>query len=702
MPCAVILTALAVEYSAVRAHLSDLREEVHANGTVYDRGRFGAWDVCLVQIEVGNVEAERATAYFNPSVVLSVGVAGGIKDVRLGDVVAATKVYGYESGEAEEVSRHGPEIGVTDYRLEQRARAEARKNDWLQRIPATELAPRVMVGPIVAASTASELYMFMPSNYPNAVAVTVEVEMEIFGFLAAVRANQQVATMVIRGISDLIDGKERADRDSLQKVAARNASAFAFEVLAKFQPQARANDVSTVEWTTAQELFIAKIAIKNIKCFPDLTLDVRQGELDKWVMILGDNAIGKSTLLKAIALGLCQESDAAALTKIRGESNDFIRNGAQEGSITIELQRGKLSENAKNKYTITTKISRDANGTSEIVRKETTQPAHETTPFPWKDIFVCAYGAYRAQRADDSHERYSFLDAVRSLFDRQASLQNPELILLRQTPGIRHLLQTKLLQILMLDLVGPRLSEQQQGEVDLTPTGLDISGPWGTINFSQLSDGYRSTTLWVLDFLSWVTYAQRLSPTSEIGGILILDELEQHLHPLWQRSIVECIRRQFPQTQVISSTHTPLVAAGIADIEGGCLVKLERSPDQTIHLVSIPKEMVAGQRADQILTSAAFDLITTRNQKSYGDIDRYTHLLSKSQRTAAEEKEVTALRAKIQRRFTDGETPTARVVKQAMDEALEKLVTEIDPTSLDMETRKQLQELLQLAAPDHA
>jgi|SRR5579862_346945 len=242
---AVVLTALPVEYRSIRRHLSNVFEVVHPSGTIYESGvltgdRNLDWQISLAEIGPGNpgaaAEAERAIAYFAPEIVLFVGVAGGIKDVNVGDVVVGTKVYGYESGKAEGHFKPRPVTFNSSYDLEQRARAEAKREDWLVRTSKSPTSTfRVFVGPIAAgekviSSRESAVFSFINENFGDALAV----EMEGVGFLDAAHANQQVHALVIRGISDLIDNKERADAQGSQELAASNAAAFALEVLAKY------------------------------------------------------------------------------------------------------------------------------------------------------------------------------------------------------------------------------------------------------------------------------------------------------------------------------------------------------------------------------------------------------------------------------------------------------------------------------------
>jgi nucleoside phosphorylase len=243
----VILNAIRVEVEAVCAHLQGMHEETH-RGTIYRRGTFSdgtySWDVVVVQTGRGGsaaaTETERAITFYHPDLVLFVGVAGGRKGVKHGDVVAATKVYAYESGKDDAIFQTRPEVGRPSYRLEQRAEAEAAKKDWLKRLGDNlpDPHPSVHVGPIAAGGSVitsldSATEKLLQASYND----TLAVEMEGHGFLEAVhRADRQVDALIIRGISDLMSDKAEADALHWQEIASRHASAFAFEILAKLEP----------------------------------------------------------------------------------------------------------------------------------------------------------------------------------------------------------------------------------------------------------------------------------------------------------------------------------------------------------------------------------------------------------------------------------------------------------------------------------
>jgi len=240
----VVLTALEVEARAVLEQLADLREQVLLSGTIIDIGDLHGDDkiveVAVAQGGAGNVSAAALSTELlgnlRPAALLFVGVAGGIKDVAIGDVVAATKVYGYTSGKAGGEFLARPDVGRSAYRFEQRARADARRGAWLKRRKGEPTGePTAYVGPIAAgeavvASKRSPIFSFLREHYSDALAV----EMEGRGLLEAAWM-QHVEAMVIRGISDCIDGKSKADASGSQKLAARNAAAFAAEVMLNVQ-----------------------------------------------------------------------------------------------------------------------------------------------------------------------------------------------------------------------------------------------------------------------------------------------------------------------------------------------------------------------------------------------------------------------------------------------------------------------------------
>lgn len=316
VPRAVVFTALGVEYAEVRRHLRSLSEETDSRGTVYERGLFDGrrytWEVVLVQTGKGNlpaaVEAERAISRYGPNVVLFVGIAGGLKDVEVGDVVAATDVYGYESGRAERAFRPRPNVAKSTYRMVQRARAEAIRTDWLARAIQYNTPPRVFVGPIAAGekvvvSLQAPIFKFLRHQYGDALAV----EMEGRGFLEASYANLPVEALIVRGISDLIERKAKTETKGSQELAAHTASAFAFEVLSKLElgmQELSKPDIGSAA-TRTREALETKILprIPRPVFLRRLMASVRQGicgEQSRIVAIVGPAGYGKSTTLGAI------------------------------------------------------------------------------------------------------------------------------------------------------------------------------------------------------------------------------------------------------------------------------------------------------------------------------------------------------------------------------------------------------------------
>lgn len=488
---------------------------------------------------------------------------------------------------------------------------------------------------------------FLPADYPGKLWKQQEFLKE--------RRGEVIDTA--EGIARLIRGLQRLDRG---------------------EPGTPLRDSSLASEPVRGRLRVRRLILQNVRCFEslDLTVDDRTG----WITILGDNAAGKSTVLRSLALGLCQESDAAAL--MRELPGSMIRDDADSGSIRIELH----DDEENRALSIVTRLHRNKSTGEEILRKET-----EPTPFPWNKLFVCGYGTNRSRQAHSGFETYTVRDAVRTLFDDAASLQNPELVLLRQSPDLRQEIEHKVLQILMLDAPGYQVTYPKTGPV--------IEGPWGRQALRVLSDGYRSTMQWVLDFIGWGVYAGRFNGGRELGGILLIDELEQHLHPVWQRHIVDRLRRQFPATQIFATTHTPLLAAASADFEDALVCRLKAHLDGPPELVIIERQELAGLRADQVLTSEAFGLVTSRSIGSESDLDRFAELRGQTERTTEEEAELERLSEQLDQSLRFGERPFEQEVEAAVDKTLREMNTSADPKLLDLETRRQLRELFR-SEPD--
>lgn len=327
-------------------------------------------------------------------------------------------------------------------------------------------------------------------------------------------------------------------------------------------------------------MYIKRINLKQIRCFDEIEIDFSSGNLS--ALLLGDNGDGKSTILRSIAMGLCDQSSTAAL--FRELPGEFIRRKKDQnevptgksGFIEVDLAvKGGHTYRIVTKITSLKKFERVSQKLYKIKGNKTPELV-EQDKFPWERIFVSGYGPGVRTLATSDYQHYLPVDAVYPLFNYSSPLQNPELVIHRlikaehenrnkKSNGKKHGV-FQIIQGLMTDL----LDLESSDSFKLTPTGIKVSGRWGTSELSELGDGYQAVINWVIDLLSW--WFLRENGKSEwdlesLTGIVIIDEIEQHLHPKWQKRIFSRLRGKFPNIQFIVATHSPLVASASKDVD---------------------------------------------------------------------------------------------------------------------------------------
>jgi adenosylhomocysteine nucleosidase len=231
----VILTAMNLEYQAVRAQMSDITAHTHPMGTRFEIGQLNGCRVALALTGKGNQSAavltERAATEFAPAAVIFVGVAGALQPrLSLGDVVVATHVYAYHGATSHDDDLTArPRTWELSHRVHQIAAHLERTGDWARRLPGGPPRPSVYFGPVAAGeivhySAVSDPRQWLREHYNDAVAV----EMEAAGVAQAGHLNDALATIMVRGISDYADESKSATDDAVwQPRAAANAAAFA-------------------------------------------------------------------------------------------------------------------------------------------------------------------------------------------------------------------------------------------------------------------------------------------------------------------------------------------------------------------------------------------------------------------------------------------------------------------------------------------
>jgi energy-coupling factor transporter ATP-binding protein EcfA2 len=424
-------------------------------------------------------------------------------------------------------------------------------------------------------------------------------------------------------------------------------------------------------------MYIRKITLRNVRCFHDdvtVAVTLPAASNPSWTLIVGDNGVGKTTLLRAIGMGLCDETTASGL--LRELDGELLRHGEDSGSIFLELE----DSDTRDVITVSTDVRRTADG-GEDVHQEVT-PAK--TGFR-RGIFACGYGAHRAALGSQVFERYRIDNSLYSLFNPWHELFNPEVVLLRKKENVRARLVRQLEVALMLP----------PGNVRLGDSGFVVQGPWGRFTpVGSIGDGYASTLSWICDMFGWYSLFRGNGSTEELEGIVLIDELEKHLHPTWQREIIGRLANAFPKIQFIATSHSALIAIGAADLsDSACqIVLLEQGENAVSARGGLPPPRY--RRADQVLTSYLFGLDSTTSDDVARDIARYSQLSSRQRMDPHEIAEKERLYDQLADVLIAKESSLQETVRRAVHDTLRKMATQdldtFDPEALDFEIRRQL------------
>lgn len=395
-------------------------------------------------------------------------------------------------------------------------------------------------------------------------------------------------------------------------------------------------------------MYIDTIRLENIRGFRELefSFDRGQGQYAGWTVLTGDNGSGKSTVLKAMALALAGTSTARALQpSLRGWLSRDQRDG--RASLT-------LSCSATHHLQL-------------LLRPElkTSEPMLVGDPDSAAGLF-CGYGPFRriSSGAPDAAKQMAapITERLVTLFQETASLAEADQWLrnlnykrLEQKPEAAATLAV------VLELLNDDFLPNQ-----ITVDRVDSDGLWlkdregNALSWADMSDGYRAALALLADILRHMVNAcgtDDLTGRDDEGrlflkpaGVVLIDEIDAHLHPEWQREIGFWLKRHFPNIQFIVTSHSPLICQA-ADPNGLFVLPEPGSDEPARALTAEEYQKVISSRPDTILRSAAFGLQNTRSPVAVEARSAFADLRTKQRAggklTQAEQVELERLRQYI-------------------------------------------------------
>jgi hypothetical protein len=468
-------------------------------------------------------------------------------------------------------------------------------------------------------------------------------------------------------------------------------------------------------------MYLERFEIEDIKCFAEKTgFDFTQPDrsIKKWNVILGENGTGKSTLLQAIALTLAgPEAARLLLPRPEGWTRREKTHGAISATIHVpagsqlygvdkvegSLQMTPLELNPPSSrtvhYTITgnlpyeTPEGRYVDSPTIIERVDddlkylarTAYSEHLDENYGW---LACGYGPFRrlsggVEEPPSESKAARFFTLFRegvALHQRLQWLQSLYFQAQEEPEGV--ITNKRWLETIKNTLEDELFPDTLRLEVNAKGVFFEFKEN-GQVPALHLSDGYRSMLALVLDLLHWATksYPITYNPL-RVKGVVLIDEIDAHLHPSWQRHIGFWLQDKFPNLQFIVTSHSPFFPSAA---DSGAIFKLQKpAPGADWVEVSQEVDSVQGWRFEQILVSPLFNLNSTRDPESEAKMQTHARLTAKLKAgqglAPAEEKELAEVTRWLEENLSPPGDSVAEMERyQQIQSQVKELLNNLEP-----------------------
>ena len=397
--------------------------------------------------------------------------------------------------------------------------------------------------------------------------------------------------------------------------------------------------------TLLRNVHIDKIELKNFKCFESLTINIPEIIFEKleedeipqehWLVFLGENGVGKSSLIKAVAMALMGN---VYLKKLNPIPTRILRRGKRKGHIKVYgSKQDEIYEVTFDKNEIKSNIE---------------EPA----------CYLLGYGSTRLlPKGNLTAEEGSEYAKAKNLFDYSVALTDAKEWLLGLPQEEFDLVAMSIKDLLLLD-------DEDDIKVDKKTESLYIEDreTRDKIDIEDLSDGYKSVFALTIDIIKTLSIGNLTFKEAE--AVVLLDEIGTHLHPRWKMEIVKRLRKTFPRIQFIVTTHEPLCLKGLKNNE---VIVLKKDEDgKVISVADLPNP--SDFRVDQLLTSEYFGLNSTIDIETENKFKEYYDLLAKEERTPDDDNRISELASELPNKI--GTDIRDELAYYAIDQLLAKKV----------------------------